>query len=180
MIGHVVVVDRLLRPMEGNGVTRIFSCLQKLTVPPQADGAVGTPNCCAFSLYNSGIIISTISFLGLIYYRFIVCLPIGLDLLFITFLLDFFLSWTSLSISSSAMSVYTHALLGLPTGILPSTLYSIHFVTQPSSLFLITCPYSLSLPLLMTVVIGWTQTNFLNSSLVLLYFIEIPHVHLII
>ena len=39
----------------------------------------------------------------IIYYRFIVCFPIGLDFLFITF--TFLLSWTSsLSISSSAIS----------------------------------------------------------------------------
>ena len=82
--------------------------------------------------------------------------------LFITFFLHFFLSWTSfLSISSSAMSAFilsNHALLGRPT-VLPSTLYSIHFFTQSSSLFLITYPYHLSLPLLMTVMIGSNPTN---------------------
>ena len=56
----------------------------------------------------------------------IVCLPIRLDFLFITFLLYFFMSWTSsLPISSSAISASTlanHVLLGLPTGLLPSTL----------------------------------------------------------
>ena len=68
-----------------------------------------------------------------IYYRFIVRFPIGLDFLFITFtiLLHLLLSWTSsLSISSSAISTSTlsnHVFLGLPTGLLPSTLYSIHF-----------------------------------------------------
>ena len=73
-----------------------------------------------------------------------------------------------------------HVLLGLSTGLLPSTLYSIHFFTQSSSLFLITCPYHLSLPLLITVVMGSTPTSFLNYSLVLLSFMEIPHIHLII
>ena len=112
--------------------------------------------------------------------------PIGLDFLFITFtiLLHLLLSWTSsLSISSSAISTSTlsnHVFLGLPTGLLPSTLYSIHFFTQSSSPFLITCPYHLSLPLLMTVVIGSTPTSLLNSSFVLLSFYEIPHIHLII
>ena len=48
------------------------------------------------------------------------------------------------------------------------------------TVFLITCPYHLSLPLLMTVVIGSTPTNSLNSSLVLLSFMETPHIHLII
>ena len=47
---------------------------------------------------------------GLICYRFMVCFPIGLDFLFITFLL--------------------HVLLGLPTGLLPSTTDSIHFFPQ--------------------------------------------------
>ena len=74
-----------------------------------------------------------------IYYRFIVRFPIGLDFLFITFtiLLHLLLSWTSsLSISSSAIStstLSTHVSLGLPTGLLPSTLHSIHFFTQSSS-----------------------------------------------
>ena len=106
-----------------------------------------------------------------IYYRFIVCFPIGLDFLFITFtfLLHFLLSWTSsLSISSSAISASTlsnHVFLGLPTGLLPSTLYSIHFFTQSSSPFLITCPYHLSLPLLMRVVIGSTPSRGSNVYL---------------
>ena len=66
----------------------------------------------------------------------------------------FFLSWTSLSILSSTISVSTlsnYVLPVLPTGLL----------------FLITCPYHLSLPLLMTVVIGSTPTSLLNSSLVI-------------
>ena len=68
-----------------------------------------------------------------IYYQFIVRFLIWLDFLFITFtfLLHLLLSWTSsLSISSSAISASTlsnHVFLGLPTGLLPSTLYSIHF-----------------------------------------------------
>ena len=72
-----------------------------------------------------------------------------------------------------------HVLAGLPTGLLDSTLYSILFFTQSSSLFLITCSYHLSLLLLMTVVIGSTPTNSLNSSLVFLSFMETPHIHLI-
>ena len=121
-----------------------------------------------------------------IYYRFTVRFPIGLDFLFITFtfLLHLLLPWTSsLSISSSAISASTlsnHVFLGLPTGLLPSTLYSIHFFSQSSSPFPITCPYHLSLPLLMKVVIGSTPTSLLNSSCVLLSFNEIPHIHLII
>ena len=109
-----------------------------------------------------------------IYYRFIVRFPIGLDFLFTTFLLHFLLSWTSsLSISSSVIStstLYNHVFLGIPTGILHSTLYSIHFFTQSSSPFLITCPYHLSLPLLMKIVICSTPTILLNSSFVLLSF----------
>ena len=66
------------------------------------------------------------------------------------------------------------------TVLLDSTLYSILFFTQSSSLFLITCSYHLSRPPLMTVVIGKTSTNSLNSSLVLLSFMETPHIHLII
>ena len=72
------------------------------------------------------------------YYWFKVSFTIGLDFLFIIFLIHFFLSWTySLSISSSAISASTlsnYVLLGLPTGLLPSTLNSIHFITQSSSL----------------------------------------------
>ena len=121
-----------------------------------------------------------------IYYRFIVHFPIELDFLFITFtfLLHLLLSWiSSLLISSLAISAFTlsnHVFLGLPTGLLPSTLYSKHFFTQSSSPFLITCQYHLSLPLLMKVVIGSTPTSLLNSSFVLLSFNEIPHIHLII
>ena len=105
----------------------------------------------------------TISKTSIIYYRFIVRFPIGLDFLFVTFLLHLLISWTSsLSISSSAISASTlsnHVFLGLPTGLLPSTLYFIHFFTQSSSPFLITCLYHLSLPLLMKVVIGSTPTS---------------------
>ena len=111
-----------------------------------------------------------------IHYRFIVRFQIGLDFLFITFLLHLFLSWTSsLSISSSAISASTlsnHVFLGLPTGLLPSTLYSIHFFTQSSSPFLITCPYD--------------SCDRLNSNqpsqffIFLLSFMDIAHIHLII
>ena len=66
---------------------------------------------------------------------------------------------------------YTHVLLGPPTGPLHSTLNSINFFTQSSSRFLITCPYHLSMPRLMTVVIGSTPTSLRNSSFVLLSFI---------
>ena len=51
--------------------------------------------------------------------------------------------------------------------------------TESPHHILITCPYHLSLPLLMTVVIGSTLTSLLNSSRVLLSFMEIPHMHLI-
>ena len=104
------------------------------------------------------------------YYRFIVRFPIRLDLLFITFFLHFFLLWTSsLPISCSAISASTlsnYVLLGLTTGLLPSTLNSIHFLAQSSSFPLITCPYRLILPLLMIVVICSIPISFLNSSLV--------------
>ena len=123
-----------------------------------------------------------------IYNRFIVRFPIVFDFLFITYFLYFFLSWaSSLWIQSSAISastLYNHVLAGLPTGLLDSTLYSILFFTKSSSLFLITflitCPYHLSLPLLMTVVIGSILTNSLNSALVFLSFMETPQIHLII
>ena len=85
--------------------------------------------------------------------------PIGLEILIITF--------TSFSISfyhghllcRSQVRPYplllsNHVFLSLPNGLLPSTLYSIHFFTQSSSHFLITCPYHLSLPLLMKVMIN--------------------------
>ena len=111
-----------------------------------------------------------------------------MDFLIIAFtlLLHLLLSWTSsLSISSSAISASTlttvsnNVFLGLPTGLLPSTLYSIHFISLHP--VLITCPYHLSLPLLMKVVIySTTPTSLLNSSFVILSFNKIPHIHLII
>ena len=137
-------------------------------------------------MVNFICLIFTCVFLEIIYYRFIVRFPIGLDFLVITFTfpLHLLLSWTSsLSISSSAISASTlsnHVFPGLPTGLLPSTLYSIHFFAQSSSPFLITCPYHLSRPLLMKVVIGSTPTSLLNFSFVLLSFNVIPHIHLII
>ena len=51
-----VVVVRLLRAMERKEVTPIFSSLQKLPVPPQTDGVVGSLNCGAFSLYLSTMV----------------------------------------------------------------------------------------------------------------------------
>ena len=45
----IYVVVRLPRPFEGKGVTSIFRSYQKLPVPPQATGVIGTLNCCAFS-----------------------------------------------------------------------------------------------------------------------------------
>ena len=59
-------------------------------------------------------------------------------------------------------------------------LNSIHFFIQASLHFLITCPYHLSLPLLMTVVIGSIPTSLFNSSPVLPSFMETPHIHLTI
>ena len=118
------------------------------------------------------------------YCCFIVLFLIGLDFLFITFFLHFFPSWTSsLSIISSAIStstLSTYVLLGLTTDILPSTLISIHFITQSSKKILITCPYHLILPLLIIVVIGSTPTSFLNSSLILLchYLVQMVYISL--
>ena len=124
-----------------------------------------------------------------IYYRCIFHFPIGLDFLFIpfTFLSIYFYHghllcrsqvWPHPLLHSLTMSFLVF--LGLTTGLLPSTLYSINLFTQSSSPFLITCPYHLSLPLLMQVVIGSTPTSLLNSLFVLLSFNEIPHIHLII
>ena len=88
-----------------------------------------SPTSCRLCLLGP---VNTLFEIMYIYYRFIVHFPIGLDFLFITFLLHFFRSWTSsLSISSSAISastLFNHVLLGL----LPSTIYSIHFVIQSS------------------------------------------------
>ena len=95
-----------------------------------------------------------------IYHRFIIRLTIGLDFPFINIFLHFFLSWTSsLPISWSAIfaSTLSKHVLGLLTGLLPSILYSIHFFIK--SLVLITCPYHLSLPLLMTVVVVSNQLS---------------------
>ena len=106
------------------------------------------------------------------------------DFLFITYFLYFILSWaSSLWISSSALStstLYNRVLAFVPNGLLNSTLYSILFFTQSSSLFHITCSYHLSLPFLMTVMICSTPTNSLNYLLVLLTFMETSHIHLII
>ena len=66
----------------------------------------------------------------------------------------------------------------LPTDILHTTINSIHFFTQSSSPFLLT--YHLRLPLLITVEIGSTPSSLLNSSLVLMSFMETPHIHIII
>ena len=100
-----------------------------------ANSAAGRWNSC-FSIVKMRFRTHTIPF---IYYRFIVRFQIGLNFLFITFtfLLHFLLSWTSsLSIQSSTISTSTlsnHVFLGHPTGLLPLTLYSIHFFTQSSS-----------------------------------------------
>ena len=51
-----------------------------------------------------------------------------------------------------------------------SNLNSIHFFAQSSSLFLITCLYHLSLPFLMTVVIGSTPTSLLNCDVYICVF----------
>ena len=40
-----------------------FQLLVELPVPPQAAGIVRTLNCCAFSLYNSDILSTTVSFI---------------------------------------------------------------------------------------------------------------------
>ena len=115
------------------------------------------------------------------YYWFIVRFPIGLDFLFITFILHLFLSWAIFFVNLKFCHIrfYTLVLLDLPTSLLPSTLNSIHFFTQSSSFFLITCPYHLSLPLPITFVIGSTPSSLLNYSLAL-SFMEIPHIHLIV
>ena len=116
-----------------------------------------------------------------IYYRFIVHFPMGLEFLFITFLLHLLLSWTSsLSISSSAISASTlsnHVFLGLLLKVFqPVFCLKLYTFLHP---VLITCPYHLSLTPLMKVVIGSTPTNLLNSSLFCpLLFNEIPHNHL--
>ena len=67
---HVVVVC-LPRPMNGKGVTPIFSYVHQLSVTTQAAGVVGTLNC-DFSLYNSGIITTMVHFwtLRMAYYLY--------------------------------------------------------------------------------------------------------------
>ena len=84
--------------------------------------------------------------------------------LYITFLLHFFMSW--MSIYSSSSTLYIHVFLGLQSDLLLSNLITMHVFTQSSSFTFITCPYYLSLPLRITVVIDSTPTSFLNSSLV--------------
>ena len=80
-------------------------------------------------IYSINVYIIHYPILIYYYYRFIVRFPIGFHFLFIAFFLHFSLSWSSsLSISSSAMPPSTlsnHVLLGRPTGLLSSTLYSI-------------------------------------------------------
>ena len=141
-------------------------------------------NCNVYSTLHSYIMPSykVLNSYYIYYYRFIVHFPIGLDFLFKTFILHFFLSWTSsLSISSTAISSSTlsnHVLLGLPIGLLPSTPKSIHFFTKS----LITFPHHMSIPSQSTT--SNDSCDRLNSnqtsSFVLLSFMEIPHTHLII
>ena len=69
-----------------------------------------------------------------------------------------------------ASTLSNNVLLGLQTGFLPSSLNSIHFSIQsPSPSLTTTCPHCLSIPFLMTVVIGSTTTSLLNSSPVVVY-----------
>ena len=57
------VVVCLSRPMEGGDSN--FQFFVELPVPPQSVGVVGKLNYCVFSLYHSGIRITTLSFLDL-------------------------------------------------------------------------------------------------------------------
>ena len=103
------------------------------------------------------------------------------DFLFIT--LYSFLSWSSsLWISSSAISestLYNHVLACLPTGLLNSTRYSILFFTQSSSLFL-NHMFIPSQPTTFNDSCDMLLQPTLNSSFVLLTFMETSHIHLII
>ena len=110
--------------------------------------------CCVCERYRGGIVVMDVIWRRLcIYYRFIVPFPIGLDFLFITFLLHFLLLWTSsLSISSSAISASTlsnHVLVCQPVFCLQ--LYT-PYISSPSphhlssSPFLITFPHHMSIP----------------------------------
>ena len=113
-------------------------------------------------------------------YRFIVRFPLELDFLVITFCPHFSCHGCVLFRSLVLAYLLPHPLiisLSFPTDLLPSTLISMHFFTQSSLFFLITCPYYLGIPLL---VIGSSPTNFIYSSLVLLSFMETTHSHLII
>ena len=47
---------------EGGGGDPNYQCFAELTVPSQAAEVVGTQVNCAFSLYNSGILSTTVSF----------------------------------------------------------------------------------------------------------------------
>ena len=85
-------------------------------------------------------------------HRFIVRFPMRLDCRFKTFFLHFFS--VNFSPAISAFTFSTHKYLDLPTGLIPSTLISIFYFTYSPSFFLISCPYHLSVPLLITVMIS--------------------------
>ena len=114
-----------------------------------------------------------------VYYRFIVRFPIGLDFLFITYFLHFFLSWrSSLSISTSvtsASTLYNHVLLGSSNR--SSAFNSILHTFRHS--VLVTFPHHRSIPSQPTTFNN--SCDMLNSNQRgLLSFMEIPHIHLII
>ena len=96
-----------------------------------------------------------------IYYRFMVCFPIELDFLFIIFLSVMrYLFSRSQVLPYPLLHSLNYVLLCLQIGLLPSTPNSIPFFTQPSSPFLIPCPYHPSLPPLITVMIGSNSNQF--------------------
>jgi hypothetical protein len=85
-------------------------------------------------------------------------------------LLHFTLSCTSFSdkyILFISFAMSPQVLLGLSLGLLPSTTNSVHFLTQPSSPFLLTCPNHVNLLLLHTSPIVSTSTLSLSFELVL-------------
>ena len=110
-----------------------------------------------------------------------VCFLIGLDFLFITFLLHFFLSWGIFFVDLKFCQIRFYTLSPCPSWSSNCLQLQTPYISSPNHLHLSSSHVHTiqSLPPLITFMIS-TPTSFLNYSLVLLYFMETPHINLII